>query len=184
MKKTELFKTYAELDRKPECICLFIHMPTGETEIITNPNVDAKMAYIDKTYNDDLVHNNCKDIYIEQAGFTMSDDTMDFGCAIENMKSGCKVARKGWNGKGMYLRYVDPYMDKAYKITEQEPIDGTLLPYIGMKTADNGFVPWLASQTDMLADDWVIVGYPEEDSEEAPDAELGGLDVGDGQITN
>ena len=82
--------------------------------------------------------------------------TFNFGEAIKYLKRGFKVARKGWNGKGMYLRYVDPYLDKTYKVTECEPIDGTLLPYIGMKTAQNGFVPWLASQTDMLAEDWVF----------------------------
>lgn len=82
--------------------------------------------------------------------------TFNFGEAIKYLKRGFKVARKGWNGKGMYLRYVDPYLDNTYKVTECEPIDGTLLPYIGMKTAQNGFVPWLASQTDMLAEDWVF----------------------------
>lgn len=83
--------------------------------------------------------------------------TFNFGDAIRYLKRGLKVARKGWNGKGMYLRYVEPYTDKAYKVTECEPIDGTLLPYIAMKTADNKFVPWLASQTDMLSEDWVFV---------------------------
>lgn len=83
--------------------------------------------------------------------------TFSFSDAIKYLKRGLKVARKGWNGKGMYLRYVEPYTDKAYKVTECEPIDGTLLPYIAMKTADNGFVPWLASQTDMLSEDWVFV---------------------------
>ena len=83
--------------------------------------------------------------------------TFSFSDAIKYLKRGLKVARKGWNGKCMYLRYVEPYTDKAYKVTECEPIDGTLLPYIAMKTADNGFVPWLASQTDMLSEDWVFV---------------------------
>lgn len=83
--------------------------------------------------------------------------TFSFGTAIRYLKRGFKVARKGWNGKGMYLRYVEPYTDKAYQITEHEPIDGTLLPWIGMKTADDGFVPWLASQTDMIAEDWMFI---------------------------
>lgn len=46
-----------------------IHMPDGETETIINPKVAEKIAYIDKTYNDDLVHVNCKDIYIEYVIF-------------------------------------------------------------------------------------------------------------------
>lgn len=87
----------------------------------------------------------------------MEETTFNFGVAIEQMKRGRKVARKGWNGKNMYIRYVDPYTDKVYRVTEHEPIDGTLMAYIGMKTADNGFIPWLASQADMLAEDWVFV---------------------------
>lgn len=79
-----------------------------------------------------------------------------FGDAIKYMKRGLKVKRKGWHGKGMYIRLVDPYDDVAFKVTECESIDGTLMPYIAMKTAENGFVPWLASQADMLAEDWIF----------------------------
>ena len=92
----------------------------------------------------------------ENCGVLGGQSTFGFGDAIRYLKRGLKVARKGWNGKGMYLRYVEPYKDKAYKVTECEPIDGTLLPYIAMKTTDNKFVPWLASQTDMLSEDWVF----------------------------
>ena len=84
-------------------------------------------------------------------------DGLTFGQAIEAMKAGKKVARAGWNGKGMWLRVVYPYLDKQFLVIEGDFCEGTLLPYIGMKTADNGFVPWLASQTDMLSDDWMIV---------------------------
>lgn len=75
---------------------------------------------------------------------------MNFGQAIEALKKGKKVARKGWNGKGMWLRLIIP---------EKSDIDMGLenLPYIEMKTADNKLVPWLASQTDMLSEDWTIV---------------------------
>lgn len=84
-------------------------------------------------------------------------DGLTFGQAIEAMKAGKKVARAGWNGKGMWLRVVYPYLDKQFLVIEGDFCEGTLLPYIGMKTADNGFVPWLASQTDMLSEDWMIV---------------------------
>lgn len=84
-------------------------------------------------------------------------ESMTFGMAVSALKEGKKVAREGWNGKGMYLRKVNPYTDKKYPITEVEPTDGTLLPWVGMKTADNSFVPWLASQTDMLSEDWMVV---------------------------
>lgn len=68
-----------------------------------------------------------------------------FGLALEILKSGKKVARAGWNGKGMWLALQRP--DQNSKMT---------LPYIYMKTADDNVVPWLASQTDMLADDWGV----------------------------
>lgn len=81
-------------------------------------------------------------------------DGLPFGLAIEALKKGSRVARAGWNGKGMWLMLV-PF-DLADKVAFQyAALDS--LPWIGMKTADNKFVPWLASQTDMLAEDWVIV---------------------------
>ena len=47
-------------------------------------------------------------------------------------------------------------MNRQFQITETDPA-GTFIPWIGMKTADNAFVPWLASQTDMLSEDWIFV---------------------------
>lgn len=70
----------------------------------------------------------------------------DFGWAICEIKAGKKVCRAGWNGKGMWLEYVNN-KGQMFK-------DGKLLSYIMMKTAQGDFVPWLASQTDMLAEDW------------------------------
>lgn len=74
------------------------------------------------------------------------ENLLNFGDAISALKGSFKVARLGWNGKGMWLELQVP--DEHSKMT---------LPYIFMKTADNNLVPWLASQTDVLADDWVIV---------------------------
>jgi len=82
---------------------------------------------------------------------------LTFSQALVNLKKGRKIARIGWNGKNMWLRYVDLYTDKQFSVIEHEGAQGTLKPWIGMKTADNGFVPWLASQPDILSDDWVIV---------------------------
>ncbi len=82
---------------------------------------------------------------------------MTFGIALELLKKGLRVAREGWNGKGMFLLYVP---SEKYGIIEKIGLGipkGNLLPWIGMKTADGKFVPWLASQADMLAEDWVIV---------------------------
>jgi len=65
-----------------------------------------------------------------------------------------EYARAGWNGKGMWLRLIE-----QYQVGYDPHILGLkLLPWIGMKTADGAFVPWLASQTDMLAEDWGLVG--------------------------
>lgn len=75
-----------------------------------------------------------------------------FGHAVELLKSGFKVARKGWNGKGMYLTYVSP---DQWQVDKYEAHLNSL-PWIGMKTADDSFVPWLASQSDILAEDWVL----------------------------
>ena len=81
---------------------------------------------------------------------------MNFGEAIHELKCGRKVARSGWNGKGMYLYYVPANKYPAVTHIAKEEF-GDKVPYgayIAMKTAQNNVVPWLASQTDMLADDW------------------------------
>lgn len=71
---------------------------------------------------------------------------MDFGLALHNLKMGKKVSRTGWNGKGMWIHLQTP--DAHSKMS---------LPYIYMRTADAKLVPWLASQTDVLAIDWQLV---------------------------
>lgn len=81
---------------------------------------------------------------------------MNFGQAIEALKSGQRVARAGWNGKGMWVRRVDLYTDSEFRVREIDPCVGTWLPFLAMKTVDGGIVPWLASQTDMLAEDWAV----------------------------
>ena len=84
----------------------------------------------------------------------------DFGAALRALKQGQRVARAGWNGKGMWLFIIQGSNDIAmlhgYGFGEYmgEP---TFSNAVFMKTADNKLVPWLASQTDMLAEDWVIV---------------------------
>ena len=69
-----------------------------------------------------------------------------FGDALKVLKDGGKVTRKGWNGKDMWLMLQVP--DATSKMT---------LPYIYMKTVDDNLVPWLASQTDLLSEDWAKV---------------------------
>lgn len=83
-----------------------------------------------------------------------------FGTAIDYLKQGKKVARKGWNGKGMFLYYVPAASYAPCTDIARETFGGNDVPYgayIAMKTAQNNVVPWLASQTDMLAEDWTVV---------------------------
>lgn len=80
--------------------------------------------------------------------------TFGFGEAIKYLKRGMKVARKSWNGKAMWLTLIPSC---NYNPSDIHSLGLEKLPWIGMKTADNKFVPWLASQTDILAEDWMFV---------------------------
>lgn len=70
---------------------------------------------------------------------------MKFGSAIACLKEGDKVCRGGWNRRGQWLELQTP--DEGSKMT---------LPYIFIRTVQGDLVPWLASQTDMLSEDWVV----------------------------
>ena len=70
---------------------------------------------------------------------------MDIGKAVKELWDGSRIRRSGWNGKGMYLELQRP--DEHSKMT---------LPYVYMFTAQGDLVPWLCSQTDLLAIDWEI----------------------------
>lgn len=88
--------------------------------------------------------------------------TMSFGSALTLLKDGHRVAREGWNGKGMFLYYVPANKYPASRNEHGTMIgvfEDDMIPYgayIAMKTAQNNVVPWLASQTDVLAEDWCI----------------------------
>lgn len=69
---------------------------------------------------------------------------MDFSQALQQLKNGLRVERAGWNGKGMWIKMQRP--DEHSKMT---------LPYIYMKTACGNQIPWLCSQADMMAEDWI-----------------------------
>ena len=91
------------------------------------------------------------------------NNSITFGGALELLKKGYKVARSGWNGKGMFIFLVP---GSVFKVNRAPLLgiypEGTEITYhahIDMKTADNQIVPWLASQTDMLSDDWGIVEF-------------------------
>ena len=92
---------------------------------------------------------------------------MNFGEAVEALKAGKKVARAGWNGKGMWLtlgkggvvKSEDLWNDNTKAFAETlENKEVEVLPYILMKTADDKLLlGWLASQSDMLSEDWMII---------------------------
>ena len=80
------------------------------------------------------------------------EKVFDFSAALVYLKFGYKVAREGWNGKGLWLELQRP--NAHSKMT---------LPYIFISYPEDAQntpgarVPWLASQTDLLAEDWMIV---------------------------
>jgi len=87
-------------------------------------------------------------------------DNLTFSQALEYIKRGERVQRVGWNGKGMFIFLVP---GSTFTVN-REPLlsilgEGTSVKYHGhvdMKTADGMIVPWLCSQTDMLAEDWQV----------------------------
>jgi hypothetical protein len=86
---------------------------------------------------------------------------VDFGKALNAIKNGGRVTRSGWNGKGMFL-YLVP--GSTFQVN-RSPLLGIYprgteiryLPHIDMRTVDGSCAPWLASQADLLADDWAEV---------------------------
>lgn len=131
------------------------NMPEGATPDDPGYRVVYKDGYISW----------CPKESFEEAGRPI--DGMTFGMAIEAMKQGKKVARKGWNGKGMYIwvmpdstitncpNIVDPHL-KA--ISDANAGTVTFTGSIRMKTATGEVLTgWLASQTDVLSEDWMLV---------------------------
>lgn len=113
------------------------------------PNVEGKAGYISWSPKEQF-ENAYQPI-----------DALSFGHAIVALNEGKKVARAGWNGKGMFLFLVQ---GSTFKVNRAPLLgiypEGTeinYLPHIDIKTADDKVVPWLASQTDMQANDWIII---------------------------
>jgi len=71
---------------------------------------------------------------------------MNFSEALQRAKDEYRIARKGWNGKSMWVSVQYPL--KRGNMS---------LPYLFLKTVDDHLVPWLPSQTDILSDDWSVV---------------------------
>ena len=91
----------------------------------------------------------------------MEPEVMNFSDALNALKVGARVARIGWNGKGMFLFLVPG----SIFAVNREPLlsimgEGTQVEYhahIDMKTAQGYVVPWLASQADLLSEDWTVI---------------------------
>ncbi len=95
-----------------------------------------------------------------ESGYSLTSK-MDFGDALRALQSGARVARDGWNGKGMFLFLVP---GSRFKVNRppllgiyEEGCTVDYRPHIDMKTAQGDVVPWVASQSDVLAKDWHMV---------------------------
>lgn len=129
-----------------------------------NPNDDGYLVeYVNNKKNhpnfDGYISWSPKNVF--EAAYQNISEGFDFGSAIRFLKQGKRVARKGWNGKGMFI-----FLVKGSKfIVNREPLlsilsEGVEVDYrshVDMKTVDGEIVPWVASQTDVLGSDWVLV---------------------------
>ncbi len=94
---------------------------------------------------------------------------MDFSDALRHLKNGYRITREGWNGKDMFL-YLVP--GSQFEVNRPPLLgiypEGTVVdyaPHIDMKTAQGYCVPWLASQSDLMAGDWETVSFPATNTE-------------------
>lgn len=146
---------------------LLIEMPGfSAPELITNPpeNIKNKLAYYKATYDENCQHKHAAGIAIIDVIY--DEEIHDFGWAVEQLKNGKKVAREGWNGKGMFIYLVNGTTipksnlrnEAALQIADSPLENVQINAHIDMKAADGSIVVgWLASQTDMLAIDWTVV---------------------------
>jgi hypothetical protein len=131
------------VDAEPMCEFDFLNFSDKGKAIVSSEYINREGYKV--VYEDGYTSWSPKEVF-EKAYRPIT--SLTFGLAIEALKQGKNVARAGWNGKGMYLLFLNgKTTDFGY----------TLLPYIGLKTVDDNFVPWVASQIDMLAEDWMII---------------------------
>lgn len=110
---------------------------------------------LERSFYDDMV------ITLKESEKSIMKPTLSFSQALDKLKQGNKVARSGWNGKGMFIFLVN---GSKFKVNRAPLLgiypEGTEINYhahVDMKTADGQIVPWLCSQTDMLAEDWEVI---------------------------
>jgi Protein of unknown function (DUF2829) len=87
----------------------------------------------------------------------------DFSWALRELKHGYKISRHGWNGKDMWVTFSPGFTltsDRIFSEAIKKEVgsdEGVFRPYLMMRTVDGEFVPWVASQSDLLAEDWFLV---------------------------
>lgn len=171
-----VFKKWEELDEEARAINdeEFYEKFSGKTctvcNVIKHPRLcveveeDEDIVKPEKpSFEDFILEDICGIKFTKQCSFTskfikkvipQNKEVNDFGYALKQLKAGKKMRRRGWNGKGIFIELQRP--DKFSKMTH---------PYIfidttGLKSdnpdAPRDRVPWLASQTDMLAEDWEV----------------------------
>lgn len=134
-----------------------------QKDIFSKSGTVDKDGYIVK-YPDGYISWSPKEAFEEAY---LECDNMTFGLAIEALKKGKKVARKGWNGNSMFIYIHDGSRVETVSLRADAIKDYcmdrviqyvNINPHIDMKAADGSIIiGWIASQTDMLADDWYIV---------------------------
>lgn len=163
--KLPTFQSHKQVQAAP---IVFVDQPSCQVHVATGTGtpavIDVPAGFFARTvpavgdylvvYRDGYV-SHCPRVEFED-GYALVGDRMDFGAAILALKAGYRVAREGWNGKGMWLKLILPGDYQIHREIDVALYDARLLAWIGMKTADDKFVPWLASQTDMLAEDWCV----------------------------
>ncbi len=138
------------------------HYYIGTKEVLAYEDTkDGKSGYVVR-YEDGYKSWSPKDTF-EKSYRKIAGNyhALTFGDAVYLLKQGKKVCRSGWNGKGMFLFLVP---GSTFKVSRApllgiypEGAEVSYCPHIDMKTADGKIVPWLASQTDVLAEDWMTV---------------------------
>ena len=123
----------------------------GLDRVFSTPTIE-----VDQDEYDELI--KIKTLYEEVKKENGGENkTMDFGQAIRLLKDGKKVARQGWNGKNQYIELATniSYMNANQETinAEHEAIGNRAIAFVGTSGVQLG---WLASQADMLAEDWII----------------------------
>ena len=136
--------------------CYAPWMP-DEYSLSVNTDDDGKFSLTATTVRKtETIYKKTK-VYLGGNGMSEVNKCLPFGLAIEAMKDGKFVARKGWNGNGIFVGIYDPaVVNPTTLMTQQFVFIDTTRLVTNNPDAPKGIVPWQASQTDMLAEDWFV----------------------------